>query len=233
METFSPYAKNPNIRRFFSAFGWTDEIGSGVRNVNKYLKLYANGASPLFLEEDVFKTIIPLDRLTLGDNANALLEFAGGAREDYGKEKLTLLGDISLNTAFKDITDLNELLFKLGRTWAEKSGKLDKVRFLIDNDLEIEDFKKEGSLTEKGGRLLKKRGKVILQVLIALLQPMSLDDLISFMGYRSKERFREDYIKPLRDNGLIQLTNPDKPSDPNQQYVISEKGKMYMGGYDV
>lgn len=138
-----------------------------------------------------------------------------------------------MNIAFKNIPDLNELLFKLGRTWAEKSGKLDKVRFLIDNDLEIEDLKKEGSLTEKGGKLLKKRGKVILQVLIALLQPMSLDDLVSFMGYRSKERFREDYIKPLRDNGLIQLTNPDKPSDPNQQYVISEKGKMYMGGYDI
>jgi ATP-dependent DNA helicase RecG len=33
---FNPYPKNPNIRKFFSAFGWTDEIGSGIRNTNKY-----------------------------------------------------------------------------------------------------------------------------------------------------------------------------------------------------
>ena len=28
---FNPYPKNPNIRKFFTSFGWTDEIGSGVR----------------------------------------------------------------------------------------------------------------------------------------------------------------------------------------------------------
>lgn len=26
-QNFSPYAKNPSIRKFFTAFGWTDEIG--------------------------------------------------------------------------------------------------------------------------------------------------------------------------------------------------------------
>jgi len=96
------------------------------------------------------------------------IRFTATFTYQFERYLLALLSDFSLNIAFKNIPDLNELLFKLGRTWAEKSGKLDKVRFLIDNDLEIEDLKKEGSLTEKGGRLLKKRRKVILQVLIAL-----------------------------------------------------------------
>jgi ATP-dependent DNA helicase RecG len=36
-----------------------DELGSGVRNIYKYNKIYS-GADPEFIEGDVFKTIIPL-----------------------------------------------------------------------------------------------------------------------------------------------------------------------------
>ncbi|MDD3350063.1 MAG: putative DNA binding domain-containing protein [Eubacteriales bacterium] len=58
-ENFSPYPKNPTIARFFKEIGWVDELGSGVRNIYKYNKIYS-GAEPLFIEGDVFKTIIPL-----------------------------------------------------------------------------------------------------------------------------------------------------------------------------
>ena len=33
-QNFAPYPKNPNLRKFFTAFGWTEEIGSGVRNTS-------------------------------------------------------------------------------------------------------------------------------------------------------------------------------------------------------
>lgn len=36
-----------------------DELGSGVRNIYKYNKIYS-GADPEFIEGDVFRTIIPL-----------------------------------------------------------------------------------------------------------------------------------------------------------------------------
>ena len=36
-----------------------DELGSGMRNTHKYTKLYS-GAEPLFIEGDIFRTIIPL-----------------------------------------------------------------------------------------------------------------------------------------------------------------------------
>jgi ATP-dependent DNA helicase RecG len=57
---FLPYPKNPMIARFFKEIGWVDELGSGVRNVFKYTPLYTPKAKPYFVEEDVFKTIIPL-----------------------------------------------------------------------------------------------------------------------------------------------------------------------------
>lgn len=58
-ENFSPYPKNPKIAKFFKEIGWVDELGSGVRNIYKYNKIYS-GADPEFIEGDVFKTIIPL-----------------------------------------------------------------------------------------------------------------------------------------------------------------------------
>lgn len=58
-ENFSPFPKNPAIAKFFKEIGWVDELGSGVRNIYKYNRIYS-GADPVFIEEDVFKTIIPL-----------------------------------------------------------------------------------------------------------------------------------------------------------------------------
>lgn len=56
---FSPYPKNPILAKFFSEIGWAEELGSGIRNTYKYCKFYS-GADPVFIEDDVFKTIIPL-----------------------------------------------------------------------------------------------------------------------------------------------------------------------------
>ncbi len=56
---FSPYPKNPIIAKFFKEIGWVDELGSGIRNINKYNKIYSSKEAE-FIEGDVFKTIIPL-----------------------------------------------------------------------------------------------------------------------------------------------------------------------------
>ena len=89
-EDFSPYPKNPKIAKFFKEIGWVDELGSGVRNIYKYNKIYS-GADPEFLEGDVFKTIIPLTTQAItqattqaedesDDGIKALLEFCSTPR---------------------------------------------------------------------------------------------------------------------------------------------------------
>ena len=60
LRNLCPRAKNPVIADFFQAIGRADELGSGVRNLYKYVKLYS-GAEPIFDEEDVFTLLIPLD----------------------------------------------------------------------------------------------------------------------------------------------------------------------------
>jgi predicted transcriptional regulator len=93
----------------------------------------------------------------------------------------------------------------------------------------MEELKKVGSWSKKSGKLLKKRARVLLSTLLLTLTPVSIDDLTNILCYRSKERFRDDYIKPLKDNKLIEYTL-EKANDPNQQYIITQKGKLFLGG---
>jgi len=76
--------------KFFKEIGWVDELGSGVRNIYKYNRIYS-GADPEFIEGDVFRTIIPLtvqdtnqdtvqDTNQDNDDIKRLLEFCSTPR---------------------------------------------------------------------------------------------------------------------------------------------------------
>jgi len=57
--SFSPFPKNPVIARFFKEIGWADELGSGVRNLFHFSKIYS-GEVPELTEGDVFKIRIAI-----------------------------------------------------------------------------------------------------------------------------------------------------------------------------
>lgn len=68
---------NPIIASFFRNIGWSDRLGSGVRNIFKYSKYYS-GKEPEFIEGDVFRIIVPLnedysyDNVKNGDKKTAI-----------------------------------------------------------------------------------------------------------------------------------------------------------------
>jgi len=59
-DSFTPYPKNPLLARFFVNIGYADILGSGVRNLYKFTKIYSGG-NPELTDGDVFRTIVPLD----------------------------------------------------------------------------------------------------------------------------------------------------------------------------
>lgn len=61
VDNFKPFPKNPTIAKFFMQLGRFDELGSGILNINRYMKAYSGNDHPQFIEGAVFKTIIPLD----------------------------------------------------------------------------------------------------------------------------------------------------------------------------
>ncbi len=59
-ENMEPNPKNPIIASFFRNIGYSDQLGSGVRNLYKYTKFYS-GREPELIEGDIFRIIVPLD----------------------------------------------------------------------------------------------------------------------------------------------------------------------------
>ena len=56
---FTPYPKNPLLAKFFVNIGRADTLGSGVRNLYKFTKIYC-GSEPELEEGDVFRIFVPL-----------------------------------------------------------------------------------------------------------------------------------------------------------------------------
>ncbi|MCD8010982.1 MAG: putative DNA binding domain-containing protein [Lachnospiraceae bacterium] len=59
LEDFTPYPKNPILAKFFINIGYADGLGSGVRNLYKFTKIYSGG-EPDLEEGDVFRLTVPL-----------------------------------------------------------------------------------------------------------------------------------------------------------------------------
>lgn len=59
LQNLHPIPKNPIIANFFHNIGRADELGSGVRNLYRYVKIYS-GAEPIFDEGDIFTLTVPL-----------------------------------------------------------------------------------------------------------------------------------------------------------------------------
>ncbi|MBI5374099.1 MAG: hypothetical protein HZA77_01585 [Candidatus Schekmanbacteria bacterium] len=60
-----------------------------------------------------------------------------------------------------------------------------------------------------------------------------LSDLAKNLDYSKRDKFKEMYIDPLMKDGLLAYTIPDKPTSSKQQYVITEKGKRFLGGFEI
>lgn len=65
-DIIEPNPKNPIIASFFRNIGYADQLGSGVRNLFKYCKIYS-GEEPVFDEGDVFRITVPLDESLGGE----------------------------------------------------------------------------------------------------------------------------------------------------------------------
>ena len=78
---YTPYPKNPKLANFFKEIGLADELGSGIKKITKYNKIYTGGI-PSFKDDDVFKVIVPLEtnKVSLEQEHNLHL--------DENKEKL-------------------------------------------------------------------------------------------------------------------------------------------------
>jgi ATP-dependent DNA helicase RecG len=101
---FTPEPKNPILARFFTHIGRADKLGSGVRNLYKYTKIYSGG-EPELIEGDVFKTIVPLKGIgdVNGDPNSYAIGDVNITNETQEKILHALRNDSTLTTAVLSI----------------------------------------------------------------------------------------------------------------------------------
>jgi len=258
LDNFNPHPKNPNIRKFFMALGWTDEIGSGVRNTRKYLPYYIENAKPVFIDEPLFKIIIPLTRYTMFDFAkdwHSWLEL-----DEKWLPKLTeSLKNIEIDGQLQKMSWEEQILY-LVPSWFEKGTKLspsslekgtksqnanirdnqyigqydspistDKVTKLVPSSIE-NGTKLSLCAFEKVTKLQNKKLQYLIIILMVSGIPISKEDLLEIFSYKNIAFFRQNYLNPLESIEFIKKTNPDKPTASNQKYLITEKGKRFLTG---
>ncbi len=113
----------PHRWKFFVNIGYADSLGSGVRNLYKYTKIYSN-AEPNFEENDVFRLSVPMRpagaTLTSDRESNEVTEVTEKVTDVTEKKIIELLKD---NSKYKT-AELAEMLDISRKTVSIKLKKL-------------------------------------------------------------------------------------------------------------
>ena len=56
----------------------------------------------------------------------------------------------------------------------------------------------------------------------------SMKELMVLLGWSDRTKFRDKFIKPLIETGIINMTIPDKPQSSIQKYYLSQKGSAFL-----
>ena len=57
----------------------------------------------------------------------------------------------------------------------------------------------------------------------------SREELQKVLNLKARKNFRLLYLDPALEQGLIEMTIPDKPNSRSQRYRLTEKGKELTG----
>lgn len=151
-DNLEPNPKNPLIASFFRNIGWSDRLGSGVRNLFKYSKYYS-GQEPEFVEGDVFRIIVPLDDYYSYDkSADKVPEDADKVPINADKvpknnDKVPIKAYKNSTMQQKKVLDYVALYGKITTKEAEKllEVKERRARNILNEMIQIQVLEKQGS----------------------------------------------------------------------------------------
>ena len=71
----------------------------------------------------------------------------------------------------------------------------------------------------------KAQDKIIMEIIKFCKQERNIFEIMNYIGYKNRTRFRRDYIKPLVEKGILRMTISDKPTSKNQKYISNSEEK--------
>lgn len=77
-----------------------------------------------------------------------------------------------------------------------------------------------------GTRLGPSRDQV--EILRKCLSEKPVTELLEASGRSNRTKFRDQVLRPLLDQGWLEMTIPDKPTSSKQKYRLTKKGRALM-----
>ncbi len=105
-------------------------------------------------------------------------------------------------------------------TWAEYAGSM-FVTFFPASPEAVEKV-----TPQVGTKLALSRHQV--EILKMCRHDSELVSLMAITGRTDRTKFRNQVLKPLIKEGLVEMTIPDKPKSRFQKYRLTEKGKQWL-----
>ena len=226
-DNFSPFPKNPNIAFVFKEIGLADELGSGVRNLFKYTKIYSN-SEPEIVEGDIFKIIIniPKEQVIPQVSPQVIPQAEGLSKRlievlDFCKKPRTR-EEIQKFLNIKDGKYLREKILKpLIKKQLLQLTIPDKPTSPNQKYFSGYDIPKEQVIPQVSPQVIPQAeglSKRLIEVLDFCKKPRTREEIQKFLNIKDGKYLREKILKPLIKKQLLQLTIPDKPTSPNQKY---------------
>ena len=209
-------------------FGYLSFSIAPFRNTNKYLKSYTPGSKPLFYEDDVFRTEIPLVSVVLSTYTDQLIHWMDlpvTVKEHLGNGLSQITLDPSMAGALWD-----DIILFLVPGWNQKGTRLRELDWPKKQHVTIGEIQKVPGWNQKGTKLMHKKVRYLIAILMLASIPVKLEKMMDWIGYKNRKTFRNNYLNPLQKVGWVQMTNPENPSDPDQKYITTESGKLFLAG---
>jgi ATP-dependent DNA helicase RecG len=83
-------------------------------------------------------------------------------------------------------------------------------------------------LGTKSGTKLAPSWHQIDQLLSLAVKPVTMNEMMDLLDWKDRTKFRNKFINPFLETGVMLMTSPDKPKSSRQKYYLSEKGKAFL-----
>lgn len=126
-----------------------------------------------------------------------------------------------LGSGVRNITNYSEIYS--GREPTFEDGEIFRATVplvKVLSEMQVKDVNKM-TVKEFNASLIGKKAqdKVTMKIIEFCKQEKNIFEIMNYIGYKNRTRFRRDYIKPLVEKGMLKMTIPDKPTSKNQKYI--------------
>lgn len=67
-----------------------------------------------------------------------------------------------------------------------------------------------------------------VDILRKCFESKAIADLMAIAGRSDRTKFRDQVLNPLLEEGLVEMTMPDKPRSSKQRYRLTDKGRQML-----